>query len=66
MKTIFAIDSYRHRTEIVDAIVVIVAIIVTGRRRPNYRRLFLDFRIFLSDREIRKSISFFIICLNNN
>ncbi|CBY41549.1 unnamed protein product [Oikopleura dioica] len=29
MKTIFAIDSYRHRTEIVDAIVVIVAIIVT-------------------------------------
>lgn len=35
MKTIFAIDSYRHRTEIVDAIVVIVAIIVTGRRGPN-------------------------------
>ena len=66
MKTIFAIDSYRHRTEIVDAIVVIVAIIVTGRSGPNYRRLFLDFRIFLSDHKIRKSISFFIICLSDN
>jgi len=55
MKTIFAIDSYRHRTEIVDAIVVIVAIIVTGRRVLDYRSSLTSEYSYLTAKYVKAS-----------